>query len=109
MEICFYTATRHTYRFFDTGLVIDSKLLLQHMYDFFSWREYQFVHIRNQALDVVVADLIIVGLGKDAARLNTFDVRPGFTYVDNFDVYIGLSFGTRYGLADTSHSLGDIG
>src|SRR5690606_28095874 len=57
----------------------------------------------------VVADFIIVGFGKDAAMLNTFDVLSGYTYVDHFDVYIGLSFGTCYGFADTRHSFVNIG
>ncbi|MNW03513.1 hypothetical protein D3C71_1994600 [compost metagenome] len=64
------------------------------MYNFFSWRQYQFIHIRNQSFDIASNDFIItIGFGKYSTVLNTFDVLASNSHIHHFNIHIGLCFG----------------
>ncbi|MNL18945.1 hypothetical protein D3C87_1401180 [compost metagenome] len=59
VEVSFQTHPSHTYRIFHSRLIINCKLLWQHMDDFFSRGHNQFKHIINQFINILLANFTV--------------------------------------------------
>src|SRR5690554_5418456 len=92
----------------NTGLVVDGKLLWQHMDDLLARGQHQFVHVFDKALDIKAADLAVVRARQYAPVLYAFDVLSGNAYVHDLDVDIRLATGFFYRLHDAIDCFLDV-
>src|SRR5690606_35745178 len=99
----FYSASGHTDRLLDTGLVIDGKFLRQYVDNLFARRKHQFIHIGYQLLDIKTGNFIVIPFGQDAPMLNTLDVLRRKSNLYHSGVHVGLRFGDADRLSYTGH------
>src|SRR5690606_13984081 len=88
MEVCFHAATGHTNGILYPRLIIDGKLLRQHVDDLFARRKHELIHVFDKPFDIHPVDFTVVPAGKDTPVLNAFDVLTGNANIDDFDIHI---------------------
>src|SRR5699024_10816162 len=110
MEISFQTNPGHSDRFCDSLFIVHGIFLRDHMQDLITRRQYQFVHVIDQLVDIILTDLIMsIVPGQDPMMTKAFDMLAGDADMHHLDLSVDLMFYNLNGFTDGIHRLFNVG